>query len=122
MQNIFVPAFIKPICNSDDDTQLSNCSISSPNLFHFSPGPFQLRAQRIDPLRERGNRVRDSLPNRRRRSVAGDDVVAVVYRLEVHGASRIPSSRTQTCTSGHEKCSTLTQSGIVPVNFYFDGM
>ena len=72
------------------------------------PGPVQLFLERFDPLRERVNRLRDGLPDRRRGGRPGDDLVAAVYRVQVHGASRVSSSGSQVGPASHEECSDLT--------------
>ena len=80
-------------------------------VFQLS-GSFKLRIECLDFVRERGDRLRDCLPDRDRRGVAGHDVVAAVHGLEIHGASRIPASGSQARPLGHAECSAFSQSGI----------
>ena len=77
-----------------------------------SLGSIKLRIECFDFVRERGHRFRDCLPDRRRRGGPGDDVVAAVHGLEVHGTSRISPSGSQACSLGHAECSAIAQSGI----------
>ena len=62
-------------------------------------------------MRERVDRVRDGLSDRRRLRRTGDDLVTVVHRLKVHGASRLSPSGAQIGSPCDEKRSTVSQSG-----------
>lgn len=78
--------------------------------FSFA-GPAELRAERVDPVRERRDGIRSRLSDCLGRRFAHHDLLAAVHHRPLHGTPRISQPGVQTRHAGDEERPSGVQSG-----------